>query len=351
MNSKQRVLAAVAHREPDRVPITFDAEKEVYDLLYRELGVSTREALFDRMRVDTWMVQPRHPIPAGEQAARKEKTALWGYKTRAAHYSGGVYHELCFSPLAGKHDLKAIDSHPWPPDDALDFSGFPAEARAHADRAIIGTFTWGAYFIASFVRGMEDLMMDFALRKEYARHLIDRIEERMMTFLDRMLTRHSDGIDIVYMADDYCSQLAPLFSPQTFEEFVFPYLSRVAEKVHRHHKKFLLHVCGAVRPLLPLIIEAGADMLEPIQVRAKGMEPAGLKRDFGKDLCFYGGVDLQRLLCQGTPEQVSDGVKRLINVLGENGGYILGPGHTYIQVDAPFENIMAMYETAYSHRR
>jgi uroporphyrinogen decarboxylase len=198
---------------------------------------------------------------------------------------------------------------------------------------------------------MEDLMMDFALRKEYARHLIDRIEERMMTFLDRMLTRHSEGIDIVYMADDYCSQLAPLFSPQTFEEFVFPYLSRVAEKVHRHDKKFLLHVCGAVRPLLPMIIEAGVDMLEPIQVRAKGMDPASLKRDFGKDLCFYGGVDLQRLLCQGTPQQVSDEVKRLINVLGENGGYILGPGHTYIQVDAPFENIMAMYETAYSHCR
>jgi uroporphyrinogen decarboxylase len=81
------------------------------------------------------------------------------------------------------------------------------------------------------------------------------------------------------------------------------------------------------------------------------MEPRGLKRDFGKDLCFYGGVDLQQVLCRGTTQTVADEVKRLIDILGQDGGYIIGPGHTYIQVDAPIENIMAMYETAYSYRR
>ena len=114
--------------------------------------------------------------------------------------------------------------------------------------------------------------------------------------------------------------------------------------------KFLLHVCGAVRPLLPLIIDAGVDMLEPIQIRAAGMEPAALKRDFGRHLCFYGGVDLQQVLRLGTPETVADEVKRLIDILGEGGGYILGPGHTYIQMDAPVENILAMYGTAAEYR-
>jgi len=98
--------------------------------------------------------------------------------------------------------------------------------------------------------------------------------------------------------------------------------------------------------LLPMIIEAGVDMLEPIQIRAEGMEPAGLKRDFGKDLCFYGGVDLQEILSRGTPQQVRDEVARLINILGQDGGYVLGPGHTYIQVDTPIENILSMYEAA-----
>jgi len=346
MTSRERVLAAVSHQIPDRIPITFDAEKEVYDLLYRHFGLTTKEALFDRLHVDTWMILPGNFMFTEEEEKKDEKTAVWGYKTRVAHYSGGTYDELCHSPLAGRHDLKDIDAHAWPSDDALDFSHFTEEATNHADRAVIGVFTWGAYFVASFLRGMEDLMMDFAMRPDYAHHLIGRVTERLLTYLDRMLTEHGEGIDIVYMADDYCSQQAPLFSPRVFEEFVTPYLARVVDRVHQHDKKFLLHCCGAVRPLLPMIVDAGVDMIEPIQIRAEGMDPEGLKHDFGKDLCFYGGVDLQDILCHGTPDEVAAEVRRLCRILGQNGGYILGPGHTYIQIDAPVENILAMYDTA-----
>jgi uroporphyrinogen decarboxylase len=100
-----------------------------------------------------------------------------------------------------------------------------------------------------------------------------------------------------------------------------------------------------------MIIDAGVDMLEPVQIRASGMDPAGLKRDFGKDICFYGGVDIQQILCKGTPVEVSDEVKRLIDIMDRDGGYIIGPGHTYIQSDTSIENIFSMYDTAYSHRR
>ena len=151
------------------------------------------------------------------------------------------------------------------------------------------------------------------------------------------------------MADDYCSKDGPLFCPEDFQEFVVPYLSKLVDIVHKHNKKFLLHVCGAVRPLLPMIIDAGVDLLEPLQINAAGMEPGSLKRDFGKDMCFYGGVDLQNLLNKGTPQQVSDEVKRLIDILGKDGGYIIGPGHTYIQVDCPLKNIITMYDTGYSY--
>ena len=95
-----------------------------------------------------------------------------------------------------------------------------------------------------------------------------------------------------------------------------------------------------------MAIDCGVDMLEPIQTRAAGMEPEGLKRDFGKDLCFYGGMDLQQVLCKGTPQEVADEARHLIDVLGKDGGYILGPGHTYIQIDAPLANILAMYDEA-----
>ena len=186
-------------------------------------------------------------------------------------------------------------------------------------------------------------------KAEYAEKVAD-IEHNLAREALNLLGITTGGIDIVYMADDYCSQRAPLFSPADFREFVMPYLTKAVEKVHKQNKKFLLHCCGAVRPLLPMIIDAGVDMLEPIQIQAEGMEPEGLKRDFGKDLCFYGGFDLQKVLCRATPQEVSDEVKRLIDILGKDGGYILGPGHTYIQIDAHIENIVAMYETAANYK-
>ncbi|MEI6846381.1 MAG: uroporphyrinogen decarboxylase family protein, partial [Candidatus Firestonebacteria bacterium] len=132
--------------------------------------------------------------------------------------------------------------------------------------------------------------------------------------------------------------------------YVAPYLKRFASIIHKHNKKFLLHTCGSVRTFLPIIIDCGVDMLEPIQVRAEGMDPAGLKRDFGKDICFYGGVDLQKVLSTYSPEKVAEEVKKLIDILGKDGGYIVGPGHTYIQPDAPLENILSMYKTANEYR-
>ena len=349
MNSKERVLAAVRHKETNRVPITFDADKEVYKVLYDHLGLVTKEHLFDRLHIDTWMILPDNFKYPKEENDKKEKTAIWGYRTVVTEYSGGTYDEICFNPLSGKNEIADIKAHNWPSPDILDFSHFPQEAELHSNRAIIGAFTWGAFFIASFVRGLENLMMDFALRRDYVDYLFKTISEISCAALTTMLESYGDGIDIVYMADDYCSQDAPLFSPADFQEFVVPYLSKIVEIAHKHNKKFLLHCCGAVRPLLPMIIDAGVDILEPIQIRAEGMDPYGLKKDFGKDICFYGGVDLQQILSKGTPRQVADEVKRLINILGKNGGYIIGPGHTYIQIDCPLENIIIMYETARSY--
>ena len=342
ITSKQRVMAAVDHRLSDRTPITFDAQPEVYDALYRRLGTTSKEALFDRLHVDTWFVGPkRNP--------RTDQMCIWGTRGRQVEYDGGTYTELAYSPLAGKHEIADIRNHPWPGDDAMDFSAVPGEIEAHKERAVIGCYDWGAWFRATYIRGMEDLLLDLALRPRYVECLFETITERTHFFLDRLLETAGDGIDIVYMADDYCSQDAPMFSPDAFKRFVVPYLRTTADKVHARGKKFLLHCCGAVRPLLPMIIDAGVDMLEPVQIRAAGMDPAGLKRDFGKDLCFYGGMDLQQML-PGPRDGVADEVRRLIDILGEGGGYILGPGHTYIQVDAPLENILTMYDTAQAYR-
>jgi uroporphyrinogen decarboxylase len=350
ISSKQRVIAAVEHKTADRTAITFDAEKEVYELLYSHFKTSDKRILFDSLGCDTWMILPGGFSPEPTGGPDGEAVNIWGVEYIDAHYSGGVYQEIHKSPLAGRDSLSDIDNWQRPGADAVKFDHFRGEAAANSDRAVIGVFTHGPYFIATDVRGMENLMMDFGLNRLYAARLIEKITEPCLAYLENMLENHGDGIDIVYMADDYCSQDAPLFSPADFREFVMPYLTKFVETTHKHGKKFLLHCCGAVRPLLPMIIEAGVDMLEPIQIRAAGMEPEGLKRDFGSDICFYGGVDLQQILCKGSPGQVSDEVKRLIDILGRDGGYVLGPGHTYIQIDAPLENILAMYKTAVEYR-
>ena len=346
VTGKQRVMAAVEHRTTDRCPITFDGQPEVYQMLHRHFGTTTRRELFDKLHCDTWMTLPIGYTYSPDQKGKDRRKTIWGYETVTAEYSGGKYEELCHSPLAGKDQISDIDAYPWPTVDALDFSPFAIETKENADRAIIGAVAWGSYFVATFVRGMDNLMIDFALNLTYARHLIERITEVGLSFLDELLTRHGDGVDLVYMADDTCAQRGPLFSLELFRELVVPYMKLYVDRVHAAGKKFFLHTCGSVRKFLPMIIECGVDLLEPIQIRAAGMDPAGLKRDFGKDICFYGGLDLQRVLCQGTPQTVADEVKRLIDILGDGGGYVFGPGHTYIQPDAPLANILTMYETA-----
>ncbi len=346
VTSKQRVLAAVEHRTTDRCPITFDAQPEVYQTLHEHFGTTTRRELFDKLNCDTWMTLPVGYTYPPEQEKLERQTTTWGYGTVTTEYSGGKYQELCESPLAGKDELSDIDNYPWPTLASLDFSPFTTEAADSADRAVIGAVCWGSYFQATFLRGMDNLMMDLALNLPYARRLIEKITEVGLVWLDELLTNHADGIDLVYMADDTCSQRGPMFSPDLFAELVVPYMKLYVDRVHKAGKKFFLHTCGSVRKFLPMIIECGVDMLEPLQIRAEGMDPAGLKRDFGKDICFYGGLDLQRILCKGTTQVVADEVKRLIDILGDGGGYVFGPGHTYIQPDAPLENILTMYETA-----
>lgn len=350
LTSKERVLKAVNHEIGDRTPITFDAEQEVYDMLYNKLNLNTKEELLQHLHVDTRMILPKNFLYPEEELSKRVKKSIWGWKAELTEYTGGAYDELSWSPLADSDDISDIDELDFPDSEDLDFSHYPREIEKHSDKAIIGVFTWGAYFLATHIRGLQQLLMDFALNQKYAEHLIGRIADRSCQILDDMLEKYGDGIDIVYMADDYCSQRSPLFSPQDFERFVVPYLTRIVDKVHQAGKKFLLHVCGAVRPLLPHIVDAGVDMLEPIQTRAKGMNPEELKREFGDDLCFYGGLDLQQILADGSQDDVANETKRLIDILGKNGGYVFGPGHTYIQIDAPFENIMTMYRTAYNYR-
>lgn len=351
MNPRERVLTAAGHREPDRVPITFDAQPEVYDLLYRHFGIDNRKDLWDALNVDTWLEGPEILDPRDRELEQGLHRNRWGYHTRLQPYTvdgkTAHYEEIVHHPLAGVEDVSELDSHDWPDPLALEFRHLNELRRVGPERAIIAHITHGAYFNATFLRGMEQFLVDMVLNERLAESIIERAAEYLFTSLDRLLEQAPDGFDIFYLADDYCMASGPLFSPEVFRRLVKPYLRHIADRLHDHEKLFLLHVCGSVRLLLPEIIDSGVDMIEPVQRRAAGMDLRELKREFGRDLCFYGSVDLLETLNKGSVQDVKREVRRNMKILGKGGGLIIGPGHTYIQIDAPLENILAMYETAF----
>ncbi|MBW7996362.1 MAG: hypothetical protein FVQ81_07325 [Candidatus Glassbacteria bacterium] len=350
VNGRERVLTAVDHREPDRVPITFDAQPEVFELLYGHFGISTREELWDALNVDTWLEGPVVKDPREKQLANGLFQNRWGYHQKKQPYNAngktGYYDEIVYYPLSDIESACDLDHYDWPDPNLLEFGHLNELRKSQPHRAIIAHITHGGYFNATFLRGMEQFLVDLAMDPVLTQALVERTSTYLIEALDRLLEQAPDGFDIFYVADDYCMSSGPLFSPDVFKRLIKPYLRAIADRVHAHGKKFLLHVCGSVRLLLPEIIDSGVDILEPIQRRSTGMNLRELKKEFGRDLTFYGSVDLLQTLNKGSVKDVQNEVRRNIEILGPGGGFILGPGHTYIQIDAPLENILAMYETA-----
>lgn len=348
MNSRERVLTAIEHREPDRVPLTVDMEKEVQQMLIEHFSISSRKELWDVLHIDTWLVgaDVEDPEPDAEYPPDENKS-VWGYRTRTVQYGEGSYEEQVHFPLAGEITKEDIDTYPIPDFKKVSFDPVRKAREDHPDRAIIAHITHGAYFNGTFLRGLEQFLIDMFMDYELAERLVGKANEFIIPAVERLANEAADAFDIFYIADDYCDASRPLFPPDIFRKLVKPYLADIADIIHGAGKKFLLHICGAVREIMPDIIDAGVDLLEPIQTSAAGMEVEGLKQDFGNDMAFYGSVDLVNVLNKGTVEDVQNEVRKNMRVLGKGGGLILGPGHTYIQVDAPAENIIAMYETAY----
>jgi uroporphyrinogen decarboxylase len=346
MNSRERVLTAIGHREPDRLPITFDAEKEVIATLKEHFGVTTNDEVWDCLNVDTRLVGVDHHY----HHIREEGGTtydFWGIGCTEQAYSGGSYMEYSSFPLAGLETIADIEAYDWPTPDEMSFESLRESRERNPDRAIIAHITHGGYFKATHMRGLQEFMFDLGLDPELAAATIRKITGYLFPAVERLCGEAGDAFDIYYLADDFCSSDGPLLSPAVFREYIKPYLKRIADIVHAHDKKFLLHVCGAVRTLIPELIDAGVDLLEPVQTSAAGMEVEGLKRDFGEGITFYGSIDLIRVLSRGTTEDVRNEVRKNFRVLGRGGGFIVGPGHTYIQPDTPLENILAMYQTAF----
>ncbi|MEM2932166.1 MAG: uroporphyrinogen decarboxylase family protein [Nitrososphaerota archaeon] len=207
-------------------------------------------------------------------------------------------------------------------------------------------FTGGLWELTQWLHGISNSLRDIVLNPELMNAILDKVLEIHMNFIEIILNEVGDYIHIMRYGDDYGTQLGPQMSPKAWEYFIYPRLKKFVSYIKNNAKvKVLLHSCGGIRPLIPKFIDAGIDILNPLQPRAKGMDRKELKKEFGGKLIFHGGLDEQYVLPRGTIEEIETEVKDVIQTFSPGGEYIFSPAHN-IQPDVPPQNILTAYTAA-----
>jgi uroporphyrinogen decarboxylase len=374
MNSRERLLAALNHTEPDCVPFDLGSTQVtgIHVVAYRRLrdylGMPKSEpqlcdviqqlALPDDDIVDKLGVDVRGLFPLNSHnwhVVDKDAGAYWEYSDEWGIMHNrpkqdGLYYSVVRSPLAGAITVQDVNKFAWPNTaDPRRTDGLEDQAlvyRAQGKAVMIKGVLAGVFEMAQRVRGMENLLVDMASDDVLACAFFDKMLELKLAFWEMALPRLADVVDVVSEADDYGTQASQLISPRMFRRLIKPRLNTLFARIKElaPNAKLFFHSCGNVRPLLPDFVEMGVDILNPVHVRATGMEPAALKRDFGRDIVFWGGgVDTQGVLPTGTPQEVKDDVRRNVDALAPGGGFVFNTVHN-IQADVPPENIVAMWE-------
>jgi len=405
MNARQRVLAALNHRETDRIPVDLSGHRSsgiaaiAYARLREYLGLPRRpvrvydpvqqlaivdEDVLERFGVDTielgrafaledrwwtdWVLPDGTPCQMPVWARPKRIEGGWGLHSPntgrlvARMPDGCLYFEQTYWPFFEQDDLNkleselsesmwtAIASPPGPevagPDGPARLAEGARRLRAQTDRAIIGLFGGNLLEMGQFFYRNDGFLMLLAARPRRAHEFLDRVMEMHLRNLERFLGAVGPFIDVVLFGDDLGMQNGPQISPKMYREFIFPRQQILWLRVRQlaPHLKIQLHCCGGVRELLPGLIEAGLDAINPVQITCRGMEPAGLKRDFGGQLTFWGGgCDTQGVLSHGTPAEVREHVRRLVDIWRPGGGYVFQQVHN-ILANVPPANIVAMLD-------
>lgn len=395
MNHRERVLAALSHREPDRVPLDLGSTRNTgilqapYAALVAYLD-GERASASGRVRGTTDVAEVSAELPSGHGMSK-----LLGLATpdeailqrldidfrgvfigKADHSSeallsddpvegtlhrdefgvvrrcpvGGHYFDVVESPLGGEVTVADVARYPWPdPTDPGYVRGLRERAlriRETTDCALVLHLSDVFVHTSQYLRGFEKWYMDMVLDQQLIGALMDAVLEIRMEIARRALALVGDLIDVVSTADDVADQRGPQMSPRLYRKMIKPRHARYLALIRSLTDATLLfHSCGSVVDLLPDFIDMGIQALNPVQVTARGMDTAQLKAQFGDALVFWGGVDTMHVLPNGTPDDVRAEVRRRIADLAPGGGYVLTAVHN-IQPDVPPENIVAMYEAA-----
>lgn len=374
MNSRERVIATLNHKAPDRVAISLGTNivdgftkfaKDNYEkylglevtphrITHKPMGtVETPQSIMDMFKLDFRTIRMKapwnNPSKIFEDGSYLDD---YGVLMKPCEY----YYDAATRPLSGDMDAETIKTSTWPDPYAIGRTdGLKEEAKRlheNTEYAIVADIMCGGPFEQSlWMRGWEDFLCDLYTEPKLAEALMDKVTEVDIGLWDVFLTEVGEYVDIVCQGDDLAMQDRSLVPIDMYNKYVKKYHKRIYDFIKSKTKaKIFHHSCGSVYELIPGLIDAGVDILNPIQTSARNMSPELLKKEFGKDLTFWGGIDTQKILPFGTPGEVEDEVKRVIEIMGKDGGYIFSPGHN-IQALVPAVNIDTMLRAAVKYGR
>ncbi len=377
MTPRERMLKALNHEIPDRIPIDLGGNqtgihKNAYIALLKHLGIEDQVAVMDavqqlarpcekvlqRFHVDTRYVSAGAPaswkggIVKAQRDGRNwedltdEFGVRWSMPEDAPYYM-----DITLNPLATA-TLEDVRGYPWPKgDDPSRFAGLRLRALALKNEtpyAVVSGISGVVYEICWYMRGLEQWLCDLMTNTAFCEAMLDQTLKFWLDWFRLFLDEVGDVVDVIMIGDDLAGQNGPLFNPAIYRRIVKPRHKRLVQYIRsRTRAKIWYHTCGSCMDYIPELIDNGADVLNPVQVSARNMNPAELKRRFGRQIAFWGGgVDAQHVLPRGTPSEVTENVRRNVKAFMPGGGYVFNNVHN-IQGEVPPENVVAMYDTAY----
>lgn len=354
MNSKERTLKAINHQDPDRPPIfatlTPQMAKKLsaaFDIPYEspiDSLLSTRIShteLLTKLGNDLVCIAAAYP-KGGETYKREDGLYVneWGMVFKDT----GLYSEFIEYPLANIRTKQDISNYPFP--DPYAEGRFDVARKVlkkyKSDYVIIGDLETSIFETAWYLVGLEKFLLDLLSGVPYVSQLLDKIMLINIQIGQELIKL---GVDLIWCGDDFGMQHGMIMDPETWRKWFKPRIRYMFQSFRQVNPdiKIAWHSCGSILPIIPDFIELGLDILNPIQPLAKGMNPEYLKNEFGKDLVFFGGIDVQELLPYKSPAEIKEEISRRCEILGKDGGYIAAPAHN-IQPDTPIENVYAMFD-------
>lgn len=396
LTHRERVIMALNHQEADRVPIDFGAMRSTgislgaYMRLREKLGITSGKvklydvwqwlaepemAVVEKLHADVVQLHRYEPsfgfnigkwdewttpdgfdvlVPNGFNPTLLpdgRRVIMDGDTTIAWMPKDGHWFDLAHFPLANATTYEDIDDYPWPKvsDEEVEF--LKKEAKRlyeETDYAILGSFGGSIYEQGQMDFGYEGFPILLASNRDLAMYYLDKVADNRIEQLKKWLPAVKDYVQVIQVADDLGMQTGPQISPKMYRELIKPYHARVCQYIKENSDlPIFLHSCGSIYAYIPDLIEIGVDIINPVQYRAKDMDPRRLKREFGKHLTFWGGgCDTQQVVTLGTIPEIVKETEEMVSIFAPGGGFIFTTVHN-IQRDIEPEKVLAVYETAY----